>query len=153
MSALEEPTSEEDVAQRLKEVLGEALLEARIAGRRRVFITVDRRHYRTAIIALREMGFDFLSAITGVDAGEHFEVIAHLGRRISVAVRALVPREDASIDSIVDIFPGALFYERETWEMLGIRFEGHPKLERTFLPESWPQGVHPLRKENERGVG
>lgn len=153
MSVFEEPTSEEDVVQRLREVLGEALLEAKIAGRRRVFVTVDRRHYRTAIIALKEMGFDFLSAITGVDAGDQFEVIAHLGRRISAAVRALVPKEDASIESIVDIYPGALYYERETWEMLGIHFKGNPKLERTFLPESWPLGVHPLRKEREQGDG
>lgn len=153
MSVVEEPASEEEVLQRLREVLGEALLEARIAGKRRVFITVDREHYRTAVIALKEMGFDFLEAITGVDAGDRLEIIAHVGRRISVAVKAIVPKDDARIKSIVDVYPGALFYEREAWEMLGLHFEGHPKLERTFLPESWPQGVYPLRREYGREGG
>lgn len=153
LSGMEEPMSEEEVMQRLREALGEALLEAHIAGRRRLFVTVDRKHYRTAIVALKEMGFDFLSAVTGVDAGDHFEVIAHVGRRVSVAVRALVPKDEARIESIVDIYPGALFYEREAWEMLGILFEGHPKLERTFLPESWPSGIYPLRKEYQHESG
>jgi len=151
LSGIEEPVSEEEVLQRLKEALGEALLDARIAGKRRVFVTVDREHYRTAVVALKEMGFDFLSAVTGVDAGDRFEVIAHVGRRVSVAVKALVPKDDARIASIVDVYPAAFFYEREAWEMLGIHFEGHPKLERTFLPESWPPGVYPLRKEYRQG--
>lgn len=149
MSETNEP-SEEETLRGLREVLGDSLLEARVARRRRVFVTVDRRHYRAAMAALREMGFDFLEAITGVDVGDHLEVIAHVGRRTSVAVRASVPKDDAKIQSIVDLYPAALFYEREVWEMLGVTFEGHPKLTRVFLPEDWPGGVYPLRRDQGR---
>ena len=138
---------EEEIVRNLKEELGSAILEIKVPRKRRVFVTVDRDHYRAALEALREMGFDYLEAITGVDAGDHLEVIAHLGRKVSVSVKAMVPKDDPRIPTIIDLFPGAEFYERETWEMLGVVFEGNPRLARTFLPEDWPQGVYPLRKD------
>jgi len=137
---------EEMVVEELRGRLGNKIREAIVQRERRIFIVVDRDHYKEVVAALVSMGFDFLSAITGVDAGDHFEVIAHLGRGISVAVKALVPKDDPSIDSLVDVFRGAELYERETWEMLGIVFRGNPNLRRAFLPEDWPEGVYPLRK-------
>lgn len=140
---------EEEVVEELKARLGTAILEVKVPQKRRVFITVDRAHYRAALEVLWEAGFDHLIAITGVDAGDHFEVIAHVGRELVVSVKAIIPRSDASIPSLIDLYKGAEFYERETWEMLGIVFEGNPRLSRTFLPESWPENVYPLRKDYE----
>lgn len=142
---------EERVVEDLKARLGAAIVEVKVPQRRRVFITVDRDHYRAALEVLREAGFDHLITITGVDAGDHFEVIAHVGRTLVVSVRAVVPRSDARIPSLIDLYKGAEFYERETWEMLGIFFEGNPRLTRTFLPENWPKNVYPLRKDYEGG--
>lgn len=139
----------EEVIDWLRERLGSALLEAKVVGRRRAFVRVDRGHFKTALIALKELGVDFLEAITGVDLGESIEVIAHVGRSVSVAVKTTVPKEDPRLPSLIDLYPGAELYEREAWEMLGVIFEGNPRLARTFLPEDWPKGVHPLRRDYE----
>jgi len=141
--------SEEEVVGWLKERLGGALLEARIARKRRVFVRVDREHFKTALIALKELGVDFLEALTGVDEGKDIEVIAHIGRSVSIAIKTAVPKSDPRLPSLVDLYPGAEIYEREVWEMLGVMFEGDPKLTRAFLPEDWPKGVYPLRKDYE----
>ena len=142
---------EGEIIEVLKSRLGSGLKEARVQRARRVFAVVDRERYKEAIRALASVGLDFLEAITGLDAGDHFEVIAHVGRDVSVAVKAVVPKDDPRIDSIVDVFKGAEIYEREVWEMLGVTFEGNPQLRRVFLPEDWPKGVYPLRKEFQPG--
>ena len=59
--------------------------------------------------------------------------------------RALVDSIDPSIDSITPVWPSANFYEREVWDLFGVRFHGHPSLRRIMMPEEW-QG-HPLRKD------
>jgi NADH:ubiquinone oxidoreductase subunit C len=142
---------EGEIIEVLKSRLGSGLKEARVQRARRVFAVVDRERYKEAIRALASVGLDFLEAITGLDAGDHFEVIAHVGRDVSVAVKAVVPKDDPRIDSVVDVFKGAEIYEREVWEMLGVTFEGNPQLRRVFLPEDWPKGVYPLRKEFQPG--
>jgi NADH:ubiquinone oxidoreductase subunit C len=142
---------EGEIIEVLKSRLGSGLKEARVQRARRVFAVVDRERYKEAIRALASVGLDFLEAITGLDAGDHFEVIAHVGRDVSVAVKAIVSKDDPRIDSIVDVFKGAEIYEREVWEMLGVTFEGNPQLRRVFLPEDWPKGVYPLRKEFQPG--
>ena len=139
--------SEEEIVRELREKFGDLLLEAEVRRKRRVFVTVRREHYREVLGALRNMGFDFLEALTGIDAGDHFEVIAHVGRSSSVSVKAIIPKEDPRLPSIVDSFKGAELYEREVYEMLGIVFEGNPRLRRLLLPEDWPKGVYPLRKD------
>lgn len=142
---------EEEIIETLKSKLGGGLKEVRVQRARRVFAVVDRGRYKEAIKALASIGLDFLEAVTGVDAGDHLEVIAHVGKDISVAVKAIVPKEDPRIDSVVDVFKGAEIYEREVWEMLGVTFEGNSQLRRVFLPEDWPKGVYPLRKEFQPG--
>jgi len=139
----------EEVVSWLREQLGGALLEAKVTGRRRAFVRVDREHFKAAMIALKELGMDFLEALTGIDEGNNIEVIAHVGRSASIAVKTTVPKEDPRLPSLVYLYPGAEIYEREVWEMLGVVFEGNPRLARTFLPENWPKGVYPLRRDYE----
>ena len=103
--------------------------------------------------ALRdEMGYDYLSSVTGVDYlsdDESFlEVVYHVFRSTggrALAYKVQCPRDNAVVPSLVDVYPGADFQEREAWDLLGIRFEGHPSLKRILMWEGF-EG-HPLRKD------
>ena len=90
--------------------------------------------------------FDWLTAVDEQDAG--FAVIVHLysiERRHHLLVRTLLPREDPVLPTATGIFRGAAWAERETHEMFGVVFSGHPRLAPLLLPEGF-EG-HPLRKE------
>ncbi len=101
--------------------------------------------------ALRdEFSYDYLSSVTGVDyiAEEKLEVVYHAYKTIGGAelvFKVQVPRENPEVPSLIDIYPGADFQEREAWDLLGIKFTGHPDLRRILLWEGF-EG-HPLRKD------
>jgi NADH-quinone oxidoreductase subunit C len=89
--------------------------------------------------------FDFLSAIDWMDEG--FEVLVVLGsirHGPTVCVKVRLPAEDPHMPTLTGVFRGADWHERETAEMFGIRFDGHPNLVKLYLPEDF-EG-HPLRK-------
>jgi NADH-quinone oxidoreductase subunit C len=118
----------------------------------RATVDVPPGRWRDALRAARDDGelacdfFDWLSAVDELAAG--FDVVTHLWsttRRHGVLIRTRVPRESATLPSVVDLFPGAAWHERETHEMFGIDFEGHPDLVPLLLPPEF-EG-HPLRKE------
>jgi len=58
-----------------------------------------------------------------------------------------IPKSSLKVPTITDLIPGAIFYEQEVHDMLGVIFEGHPDLSPLVVPENWPEGVHPLRKD------
>ncbi|MDD5467585.1 MAG: NADH-quinone oxidoreductase subunit D [Anaerolineales bacterium] len=101
--------------------------------------------------ALRdELGFDYLSSVTGVDylPEGKMEVVYHLYQSVggsALVLKVQVPREDPRVPSLVPVFPGAELQEREAYDLLGIRFEGHPDLRRILMWEGF-EG-HPLRKD------
>ena len=95
--------------------------------------------------------FDFAMDLTGVDyLGEEprFEVVYHLyslEKKHRVRVKARVPEEDPVIDSVIPVWPGMNWYEREAYDLYGIRFRNHPNLKRILLYEEFVG--HPLRKD------
>jgi NADH-quinone oxidoreductase subunit C len=98
-----------------------------------------------------DLAFDMCSTVTAVDyysREPRFEVVYQLystRRKHRVRVKSPVPDEDPSIDSSVGIWSGNNWFEREVWDMFGIKFKGHPDLRRMFL---WKSFVgHPLRKD------
>jgi NADH-quinone oxidoreductase subunit C len=103
--------------------------------------------------ALRdEHGYDLLSDLTGIDhygASPRFEVVYHLYSTTKHHwLRVAAPCADddePSAPSVTGLWAGANWHEREAWDLLGIRFEGHPDLRRILMWESYP--YHPLRKE------
>ena len=101
------------------------------------------------------LAFNYLNSITAVDYVEHFEIGYHLTsfqHNHSVAIKArLYGRESPVINSVVAVWEGANFQEREIWDLMGIHFEGHPNLKRIMLWEGFPG--HPLRRDfmEERG--
>ncbi len=106
--------------------------------------------------AARAAGFEMLADLTAVDYLGHrrtrFEVVANflsVEHGLRIRVRCPLPADDPTIPSLVPVYPGANFFEREVYDMFGITFEGHPDLTRILMPDDW-QG-HPLRKDF--GVG
>ena len=121
-------------------------------GHERAVVDVPVARWWAAVGAARDPGalgcdfFDWLSAVDELDEG--FTVVAHLWssrRRHGLLLRTRVPRETPVVESIVDLFPGAAWHERETYEMFGIAFARHPDLRPLLLPPGF-EG-NPLRKE------
>lgn len=106
--------------------------------------------------AAKEAGFEVCVDVTAVDwlrsRPDRYEVVANLlsmSQRTRLRMITTVSREDPKVASITPLWPGAGFAERETYDMFGIDFEGHPDLTRILMPDDW-EG-HPLRKDF--GVG
>jgi NADH-quinone oxidoreductase subunit C len=147
--------SAEQAARRLQEQFGEAVLEV-IHDRGEVTVVVAREALRAICRFLRDepdLRFDFLSDICGVDyltlgRRPRFAVVYHLyslTHHHLLRLRVPVEESDPVVPSVADIWPGANFPERETYDMFGIRFEGHPNLTRILMPEDWVG--YPLRKD------
>lgn len=125
--------------------------DVRIVSERRLFATSDKQRFRDLLPALKTAGVTHLSTITGVDRGNAVDVIYHFDCQPAILnLKISLPKDDLKIFTITDIFPGAILYERDLMEMLGVKVEGHPDPQRLFLPDDWPEGKHPLRKEFER---
>ena len=96
-----------------------------------------------------EFDFDFLNSITAVDYFDYFDVVYHLtsmkNNRSLVVKTRVYGRENLAVPSIIDIYQGADFQEREVYDLMGIEFEGHPHMKRILLWDGF-EG-HPLRKD------
>ncbi len=97
-----------------------------------------------------EYGYDYLSSVTGVDylPEGHMEVVYHAYKTTggpALVFKVQVPRDNPVVPSLVPVYPGADFQEREAWDLLGIKFEGHPDLRRILMWEGFHG--HPLRKD------
>jgi len=118
-------------------------------------VFLDRTDLRASVRTIKEDGrlrFHFLSDVTAVDYWKkkepRFEVVYHLyspDRGHRVRLRVPVPESDPTVESLIPLWKGANFLEREVWDLFGIRFIGHPDLRRILLYDEF-QG-HPLRKD------
>lgn len=112
---------------------------------------IDADHLTEVALAIRdEMGYDYLSSVTGVDylPDDLMEVVYHTYKStggLGLVFKVQVPRENAVVPSLVPVYPGADFQEREIWDLLGIRFSDHPDLRRILMWEGF--AGHPLRKD------
>jgi NADH-quinone oxidoreductase subunit C len=118
-------------------------------------VHVDRDHLLELVKILRDdaqLRFEFFSGVSGVhypaDEGHELHAVYHLGsmthnRRIRLEVS--VPEADPHLPSVVSVYPSADWHERETFDMFGMIFDGHPHLTRILMPDDWPG--HPQRKD------
>jgi NADH-quinone oxidoreductase subunit C len=117
-------------------------------------IWVERTGLRDACRALKDssqLNYNALMDVTCVDwypSDPRFETVYHLfststKKRVRLKVR--LSGDDTNIDSLVPLWPSANFFEREVFDLFGIRFDGHPNLKRIMMPEGWDG--HPLRKD------
>lgn len=122
----------------------------------RIKIAVEPSNIIEVATFLRDgLGFDHAESVAGTDypKDNQIEVIYHLGSysKIELAGHVLslttrTNRDDASLPSLISVYKSVEYHERETFEMLGVYFEGHPRNERFLLPEDWAD-IPPLRKE------
>jgi NADH-quinone oxidoreductase subunit C len=122
--------------------------------RNELTIWVDRIALRGACVALKDnpqLQYNAVADITCVDwypREPRFEVVYHLFstfRKKYLRLKVRVSGDDASVDSLTPIWAGANFFEREVFDLFGVRFEEHPNLIRIMMPDDW-EG-HPLRKD------
>lgn len=116
---------------------------------KRIYVRVEEKSYFEVLRDLKQEGVTHLTAITGTDLGEKFEILYHLesGEGTLLNIRVEIGKDGSSLESVTDIFSGAVLYEREIMEMLGLKIENHPDPRRLFLADSWPENKHPLRKD------
>lgn len=117
-------------------------------------IQVERSLIREASWLLRDdpnCPFNYLSDVTAVDwfpSEPRFEVVYHLlsiPKRERVRLKVRLGGDMPALDSVTPVWPGANYFEREVFDLFGVRFNGHPYLRRLLMPENW-EG-HPLRKD------
>lgn len=109
----------------------------------------------TALFLRNNHGFDHAESASGTDypADNEIELNYHLGSYSNIdyypyiiILSTRVNRDDPKSNSLINIFPSVEYHERETYEMLGVYFLGHPRNERFILPEDWAD-IPPLRKD------
>lgn len=115
-------------------------------------VYIVRENIRDAVAHLKDRGLtDFLSDLTCADyhpREPRFEMAYHLlsiARKERVRLKVKLSGADPVIESITPVWPAANFFEREVFDLFGVRFLGHPYLRRIMMPEDW-EG-HPLRKD------
>ncbi len=111
-------------------------------------LSVEPERLREAAANLKDLGFDRLGMVTAVDRPTHFELVYRLySRSMSAALflKCNVGRGESEAPTLSDLWPAALWQERETYDMFGVVFAGHPDLRRILLPDEW-EGF-PLRKD------
>jgi len=97
-----------------------------------------------------DLGYDYLSSVTGVDylPDDKMEVVYHAYKSSggpALVFKVQTPRDESVVPSLVSVYPGVDFQEREAWDLLGIKFENHPDLRRILMWDGF-EG-HPLRKD------
>jgi NADH-quinone oxidoreductase subunit C len=135
-------TGLELIAQELRNDDAESILDTEF-HRGRAVLVVEPSRVKAVVKFLQESGYTALMSVHGVDYYPHeprlgvlYEMLdrKHVDR---ISVKARVHTDDPRIDSVVDLFPGADFPEREVFDMFGVVFEGHPDLRRILMPEDY----------------
>ncbi len=144
------------LVQKIEDRFGKGVVEEAVINRLsqdRPTLVVNKERWLELARFLKEepeLSFVYLNDIVGIDTVQHMEVVYHLvsiAHREHLSVKVRTDREEASVPSVVSVWPGANWQEREAFDLLGIRFAGHPDLRRIMLPEDWVG--HPLRKDYE----
>ena len=158
----------EEIFDKLKEKLGDAILnyefkEYKMGVKRprtykEVWMEIDKNAFKKAVETIFEIDYPHLHFITGGDIGEVIQMIYAFGLfhehpwgEVSIVIKFDLPKNELVLPTITDLMLGAETNEREIREMLGIEFDGLKNKRHLFLPDDWPEGKYPWRRD-EYGV-
>jgi Ni,Fe-hydrogenase III component G len=135
-----------DFEARLKEAFPNT--EITLGGRGRFWVVLTPDQLVPAVSTLRDkLSIIQLAVIVGEDARDVFLAnYIFTGERV-VVLQVRMDHEKPEVPSLANLVPGAIVYERELKDLFGIHPVGHPDLRRQAVPEDWPEGVYPLRKD------
>ncbi len=144
----EKPELKSEALDEIKERLKGKIVDAYVKRERRLYITIKGEDISGVAKTLIGMGFEHLSSISGVEYEDRMECVYHIwsysvGELLTV--KAVIPKDDPKIDSLTPIWKSADWHERETYDLMGIVFDGHPDLKRILLADDFKG--HPLRKD------
>jgi NADH-quinone oxidoreductase subunit C len=135
----------------LQERFPNAQIATQVNGDTEILVTTD--EYLDVVKACREAGYNFPTILSAIDWKDRLTLVTSLARvnpaevgARTIHVKVDLPRTGARVPSITPLYPGMNWHERETYDMYGIRFDGHPNHRRILLPDNW-QGGHPLLKD------
>jgi len=128
----------------------DALTGARF-DRDELTLTIAPESIREAAATVQAAGYNFFEDLTAVDWFPSiprfqlsYHILSHTFKE-RIRLRVMVSEPDPTVESITSVWPSANFYERETYDMFGLRFAGHPNLRRIMMPDEW-EG-YPMRKD------
>lgn len=143
-------TNAEKTKKELSEKFGIDTEQIRVTRERRISLEVPYDQFRKIFEhVVNDMAFRQLCTITGLDEGESLALIYHVAHTDGtvLSLKTRIPKANPVLQTILDIFPGGMIYERELVDLLGVRVEGLPDGHRYPLTDNWPIGQYPLRKD------
>lgn len=136
----------------LRERFEGAIVDIFDKSQNRVYIEIEAGAIvRVGTYIFRNLGARFNIA-SGVDTRSHIEILYHFtveDINLLISLRVKLDREAPAIDSLGAEIEAMNWIEREIHELLGVKFRGHPDMRRLLLPDTWPEGVYPLRQDYE----
>lgn len=138
-----------ELTENIKQALGAKALEVTNPDRRRIFVRIAAADLVMAATVLRDgFGCRHLSTITGLDKGDTFEILYHFASpAANINLRTEILKAAPRIESVTPVIPGAVLYERELQDMFGVVIEHIPDPRPLVVPDDWPAGNYPLRKD------
>ena len=139
----------EEIIEKLKENLPEAKLELQRGEFGDSWILVEPPKLPDVLRYLYDVqDAKYMACLSGVDYGENLGVVYHvrsLSKQFNSMVKVLVNRQDPVVPTVSHLYGVANWFEREVFDLFGVRFDGHPDLRRIMMPDDWVG--HPLRKD------
>lgn len=141
----------DEIIKNINDRFGSRILNINKKSDRRVYIDIYPKDITGLVrYIFKESGFRFNTA-SGVDDFDSLEILYHFSHDtsgITISLRAIIKdKQDPHVDTITNITRSAWWIERELYELFGIEFDGNTDLRPLLLPDDWPKGVYPLRKE------
>jgi membrane-bound hydrogenase subunit beta len=141
---------EEDIVKSLTGKFAYLQDKCKVTRVRRIFAEAPRENILELIDYIKNtLKFGSLCTITGLDAGEDYQVIYHIANDegIVLNLKTNAPKPDPIFDTVTEFYNGAVLYEIEIRNLLGVDITGIPTDIRYPLPDGWPDGQYPLRKD------